>query len=163
MARTEEHNNLSPAEKQSVFREAYGRIKSYRSEQNFIAAHTLAAALLEDRVMSSYFLHLKSIGHTEFNEKKINRTPISVIARRIRAVGMIDEDTFDQLNDCFQERNQLVHQMIWRAREFNDESVERVLNVSRLVDNALRRYARAMTKQVTQSTDKSSNGETGIS
>ena len=103
------------------------------------------------------------IGHTEFNEKKINRTPISVIARRIRAVGMIDEDTFDRLNDCFQERNQLVHQMIWRAREFNDESVERVLNVSRLVDNALRRYARAMKKQVTQSTDKSSNGETGIS
>jgi len=142
MPRPENQVALTPRQKFEKFRAAYAKLNQYIASEEYIAAHVIAFSILEDRVLANRLTceELKN----EILDKKINKNkiPFDKSIRKLLEIKVIDENLQKQLSACGKERNEFIHQAMWRLDEFNHASILKI----RKTINELEKCKRAFVK-----------------
>jgi hypothetical protein len=123
MPRSENDNNLPPAKKYLVFKTAYSKLNEYVENNEFLAAHVIAFSILEDRVLAARIQCDEIVNGAP--DKKIvkNRIPYEKSVKKLLELEVIDLTLQDSLLACGHERNEFLHQAMWRLADFNKKSV----------------------------------------
>ncbi len=123
MPRSENDNNLPPAKKYLVFKTAYSKLNEYVENKEFLAAHVIAFSILEDRVLAARIQCDEIVNGA--TDKKIvkNRIPYEKSVKKLLELEVIDLTLQDSLLACGHERNEFLHQAMWRLADFNKKSV----------------------------------------
>ena len=123
MPRSENDNNLSPSEKYLVFKTAYSKLNEYVENNEFLAAHVIAFSILEDRVLAAR-IQCDEIVNGALDKKIVkNRIPFEKSVKKLLELEVIDLTLQDSLLACGHERNEFLHQAMWRLSDFNKKSI----------------------------------------
>ena len=142
MPRPENQVALTPKQKFEKFRAAYAKLNQYIASEEYIAAHVIAFSILEDRVLAN------RLTCEEFNneilDKKINRNkiPFDKSIRKLLEIKVIDENLQKQLSACGKERNEFIHQAMWRLDEFNHASILKIRKTINELEKCKRAYVK---------------------
>lgn len=123
MPRSKNDDNLSPSEKYLVFRSAHSKLNAYIANGEFLAAHVIAFSILEDRVLSAR-LQCQELVSGPINSKiDKNKIPFEKSAKKLLQLTVIDSQLYDSLVASAAERNEFIHQAMWRLADFNKKSI----------------------------------------
>jgi hypothetical protein len=123
MPRSEDDNNLTPSEKYWIYRAAYSKLNEYIARSEFLAAHVIAFSILEDRVLAAR-LQCDELVNGAINSKIIkNKIPFERSVKKLLEISVIDTILYDSLMLCAKERNEFIHQAMWRLADFNHKSI----------------------------------------
>jgi hypothetical protein len=142
MPRPENQVALTPRQKFEIFRAAYAKLNEYIKSEEYIAAHVIAFSILEDRVLANRLTceELKN----EILDKKINKNkiPFDKSIRKLLEIKVIDENLQKQLSACGKERNEFIHQAMWRLDEFNHASILKIRKTINELEKCKRAYVK---------------------
>ena len=145
MARLKHHDDMSATDKAEIYKIAYGNVKLFLSENNNIAANVLAFALLEERVLAAFVGATMSRHKTaKPNHQEMGRKKFSEVVKGLKVLGVIDPELGQKLLNAADERNQRIHEMIWRLQSFTKSSAENYVRLSKQVSNEHKKF---LTKQ----------------
>jgi hypothetical protein len=143
MPRSQTDNNLTPSEKYLVFRSAYSKLNAYIANDEFLAAHVIAFSILEDRVLAAR-IQCDELVNEPMNPKiNKNKIPFEKSAKKLLELTVIDSQLYESLLACADERNEFIHQAMWRLTDFNKKSI---LNL-RATINAIEKKRKFFIKQ----------------
>lgn len=132
MPRPDDHLNMTQQEKYQTFKKAYDKLNFYIDSKEYLAAHALAFSILEDRVLAAR-IQCGEIAEGPINSKiNINKIPFEKSLRKILALGVIDSELHDELSSIGDERNNFLHQAMWRLDHF---SLKSVTNIRKSINN----------------------------
>lgn len=142
MPRPDYQNLLNPKQKFEKFKGAYSKLNEYIASGEYIAAHVIAFSILEDRVLANRLTCEELIG--EFIDVKINKNkiPFDKSIGKLLQMKVVDKNLHEQLSACGKERNEFIHQAMWRLDEFNHASILKI----RKTINALEKCKRDFVK-----------------
>jgi hypothetical protein len=143
MPRSTSDNSLPPAEKYLIFRSAYSKLNAYIANGEFLAAHVIAFSILEDRVLAAR-IQCDELVNGPMNPKiDKNKIPFEKSAKKLLELTVIDSLLYNSLFSCADERNEFIHQAMWRLADFNKKSI---LNL-RATINAIEKKRKFFIKQ----------------
>jgi hypothetical protein len=123
MPRSEDDNNLPPAQKYLVFKAAYSKLNEYVENNEFLAAHVIAFSILEDRVLATR-IQCDELVNGALDKKIVkNKIPFEKSVKKLLELEVIDSTLHDSLLACGHDRNEFLHQAMWRLADFNKKSV----------------------------------------
>jgi hypothetical protein len=123
MPRPSAHLTYTQKEKYEIFRSAFSKLNDYVRLKQYLAAHILAFSILEDRVLSAR-IQCGELSNKPIDEKaNKNKIPFEGSATRLLEWGVINDDLFKSLIKCGDERNEFIHQAMWRLDDFNFTSI----------------------------------------
>lgn len=122
-------------EKYFVFKKAFGMIKHYENEGNFIAAYVISFSILEDRIKAMYVV---SFRHNEKREPKPDAISegFSKLVNKIHRAQFITNELRDALKEEAINRNDLLHAAMWEVDAFTLDAVVRIKKLIRVVEKA---------------------------
>ena len=146
MPRPSKHLVYTQREKYDAFRKAYKALNAYVAAKEYLAAHVIAFSILEDRVLAAR-IQCGELNNSPV-EKKVdkNKIPFERSATKLREWGVIDGDLLNAINQCGKERNEFIHQAMWRLEEFNYTSIVQLRKTINAVENSRNKYERRMKK-----------------
>jgi hypothetical protein len=123
MPRSSSDNSLPSSEKYLIFRSAYSKLNSYIANDEFLAAHVIAFSILEDRVLAAR-IQCDELVNEPMNPKiNKNKIPFEKSAKKLLELTVIDSQLYESLLACADERNEFIHQAMWRLTDFNKKSI----------------------------------------
>lgn len=141
MSRQQEHDDLSAQAKEQVFKTAYGNVKQFVEDRNFIAANVLAFAILEDRLQAAWTAaRMVRLNSAKPTRREVNRNRFADTVRDLLTWGVIDAEMAQALHSNAHERNRLTHEMIWRLNSFTRKAAETSVRLSRKIDTHQRKF-----------------------
>lgn len=144
MPRPANHAEMSPQEKYAIFKNAYSTLNSYIAKKDFLAAHTLAFSILEDRVLATR-IQCGEITEGPLNSSiDKNKIPFEKSVNKLFEYKIISKDIHEELVKHAHERNEFLHQAMWRLGEFNRNSI---LNIRKSI-NTIEKCRRDFIKSI---------------
>ena len=137
--------SASQQDKYVAFKTAFQNITHYREQKNFIAAYVIAFSLIEDRIRAMFVVRHRAITGNDPTTNKINKSFAGNVCQ-LGKVGDIQPEDAARLLGEAKQRNELLHTAMWELNAFTEESVERVIKLTRVVDG----YRRAQKKKLGQ-------------
>jgi hypothetical protein len=123
MPRSDDDNNLPPSKKYLVFKEAYSKLNAYIANNEFLAAHVIAFSILEDRVLAARLQCDELVNGPIDSRIVVNKIPFEKSVKKLLELNVIDVTLHDSLLACAKERNEFLHQAMWRLSDFNKKSI----------------------------------------
>ncbi len=123
MPRSEADNNLSPSEKYRIFKNAYSELNQYIANDEFLAAHVIAFSILEDRVLAARIECDELVNGRITTKIDKNKIPFEKSVKKLFELNVIDSKLYESLLLCAKERNEFIHQAMWRLGDFNKKSI----------------------------------------
>jgi hypothetical protein len=139
MPRPASHVKMTAQEKYVIFKNAYNSLNSYISKKEFLAAHALAFSILEDRVLATRIQCGEIIEGPLSSTIVKNKIPFEKSTRKLLELKIITKDMHDELTKHAHERNEFLHQAMWRLDEFNHSSI---ISIRKSI-NAIEKFRRA--------------------
>ena len=130
-------------DKYVAFRTAYQNITHYREQKNFIAAYVVAFSLIEDRIRAMFVVRHRATDGKELTDKQIAASFSSHVCLLSKEGDIQPDDAVCLLEEAKQ-RNKLMHTAMWNLNAFTEESVERVIKLTRVAD----RYRQTQKKKL---------------
>jgi hypothetical protein len=146
MPRPENQNLLNPKQKYEKFKAAYSKLNEYIASGEYIAAHVIAFSILEDRVLANRLICEELSG--EFIDVKINKNkiPFDKSIGKLLQMKVVDKNLHEQLSACGKERNEFIHQAMWRLDEFNHASILKIRKTINALEKCKRDYVKMYKK-----------------
>ena len=142
MPRPNYHKSLTPKQKFEKFKQAYSKLNEYIKNGEYMAAHVIAFSILEDRVLANR-ITCEELMNVIFDEKiDRNKIKFQKSVDKLLSMKVIDLNLHKQISDCGKERNDFIHQAMWRLDEFNQSSTLKI----RKTINALEKCKRDFVK-----------------
>ena len=135
-------HNLTPNEKYLSFNKAFGSIKHYVEHGNFLAAYVIAFSILEDRLLAAYIVCYKHQHGEELSLRKLDNASLHQLVGKLHYLKVIDSEFHKELVDINNQRNLLIHLMMWKLNEISAE----VVNDVRLAITKIERLRRHFIK-----------------
>ena len=123
MPRSEDDNNLSPSKKYVIFKTAYTKLNEYIANNEFLAAHVIAFSILEDRVLATRIQCDEFVNGAIDSKIVKNKIPFERSVKKLLELNVINSTLHDSLLASAKERNEFLHQAMWRLADFNEKSV----------------------------------------
>lgn len=143
MPRPANHSEMTPQDKYEIFKNAYNALNSYIAEKEFLAAHALAFSILEDRVLATR-IQCGEIAEGPINVNIVkNRIPFEKSANKLLELQVITKDIHGELIRHAHERNEFLHQAMWRLDEFNHQSIIKIRKSINAVEKSRRTFIRS--------------------
>ena len=140
MPRPSIHTNMTSYEKYQIFKEAYKRLNNYIISKELLAAHVLAFSILEDRVLASRLQCAETIDEPLPSKSNPNKIPFEKSINKLYQIGAITPETHQELIMAANERNEFLHQAMWRLDEFNIKSILRIRKLINAVEKSRRHF-----------------------
>ena len=147
MPRPDYQNLLNPKQKFEKFKSAYSKLNEYIESGEYIAAHVIAFSILEDRVLANRLTCEELSG--EFIDAKINKNkiPFDKSIGKLLQMKVVDINLHEQLSACGKERNEFIHQAMWRLDEFNHASILKIRKTINALEKCKRDYVKMHKKR----------------
>jgi hypothetical protein len=142
MPRSEDDNNLTPREKYLVFKAAYSKLNEYIANNEFLAAHVIAFSILEDRVLAARIQCDEHINGPLDKTIIKNRIPFEKSVKKLLELEVIDLTLHESLVACASERNEFLHQAMWRLSDFNKKSIANLRFNINAIEKKRRKFLR---------------------
>ena len=126
MLREPDSKDLSQKDKYLSFKKAFGSIKYYIDQKNFLASYVIAFSILEDRLLSAYITCYKHQHKEELSLRKLDNASLLQLIKKLHHLKVIDSEFCNELIEINNNRNLLIHLMMWKLEEINLETVEKV-------------------------------------
>jgi hypothetical protein len=136
--------DLSQNEKYLSFKRAFGSINHYVSQNNFLAAYIIAFSILEDRLLASYIVCYKHKNKEDLSLRKLDNVSLSQLVHKLHYIKVIDIEFVNQLVELSDERNVLIHLMMWKLDEFNQESADKVRSAITKIEKCRRHFIKPL-------------------
>lgn len=108
--------------------------------KQYLAAHILAFSILEDRVLSAR-IKCGELSNKPIDEKaNKNKIPFEASANRLLEWGVINDDLFKSLMQCGDERNEFIHQAMWRLDDFNFASIVQLRKTINALESSRKKF-----------------------
>lgn len=142
MPRPTSHVEMTAQEKYAIFKYAYNSLNSFIAKKDFLAAHALAFSILEDRVLAAR-VQCGEIIEGPLNSSIVkNKIPFEKSINKLFTLEIITKDIYAELVKHADERNEFLHQAMWRLNDFNHNSI---INIRKSI-NAVEKCRRAFIK-----------------
>lgn len=143
MPRPTSHVEMTAQEKYAIFKNAYKSLNSFIAKKEFLAAHALAFSILEDRVLAARIQCGEIIeGPLDTNIVK-NKIPFEKSINKLLALTIITKDMHAELAKHAHERNEFLHQAMWRLDDFNHNSIISIRKSINAVEKCRRAFVRS--------------------
>jgi len=142
MPRSESDNNLTPKEKFFIFRNAYSKLNEYIAKNEFLAAHVIAFSILEDRVLAARLQCDELVNGPIDSRIVVNKIPFEKSVIKLLELNVIEVTLHDSLLACAKERNEFLHQAMWRLADFNKKSVLNLRGNINAIEKMRRKFIR---------------------
>ena len=142
-ARPKEHVEMMPYTKYEIFRAAYDRVNRYKEAKDFLAAHVLSFAILEDRVTAAYVVAYRVINKEDppkMNE--LGKLRFKQLLDLLLGMGVMKMELHESLANAAIKRNELMHEMMWRLNAFNLKNVDELRSLIGEVEKVTERYVK---------------------
>lgn len=131
---------LTQTEKHLSFKKAFGSINHYVEQKNFLAAYIIAFSILEDRLLASYIVCYKHKNKEDLSLRKLDNVALSQLIGKLHYIKVINIEFTNHLVELSNERNILIHLMMWKLDEFNLESVDKVRQAITKIEKSRRHF-----------------------
>lgn len=146
MPRPIQHFTYSQQEKFEKFRAAYSKLNNYVKSKEYLAAHVLAFSILEDRVLAAR-IQCGELNNSPVDKRAdINKIPFERSLTRLFEWGVIEESLYKSAIKCGVERNEFIHQAMWRLDEFNYSSIVQLRKTINTIESCRKKYVRKLEK-----------------
>jgi len=135
-------NQFTPSDNYVAFRKAFSKLNQFIASGEYIAAHVIAFSILEDRVLANRLTCQKlKDGYLEINFNP-NNIPFNKSTKKLLEMEVIDEKLHKQLSACGKERNEFIHQAMWRLDDFNLASIVKIRKTIRALEKCKTDFVR---------------------
>ncbi len=142
MPRPNNHNSLTPKQKFEKFKQAYSKLNEYIKNEEYMAAHVIAFSILEDRVLANRITCEELINVIIDEKIDKNKIKFQKSVDKLLAINVIDLNLHKQISDCGKERNDFIHQAMWRLDEFNQSSTLKIRKTINALEKCKRDFVR---------------------
>ena len=142
MPRPNNHNSLTPKQKFEKFKQAYSKLNEYIKNEEYMAAHVIAFSILEDRVLANRITCEELINVIIDEKIDKNKIKFQKSVDKLLAIKVIDINLHKQISDCGKERNDFIHQAMWRLDEFNYASILKIRKTIDALEKCKRDYVK---------------------
>jgi hypothetical protein len=140
MPRPNEHITYTQKEKYEKFRVAFSKLNDFVNLKQYLAAHVIAFSILEDRVLAARIQCGELTNNPLDKKANKNKIPFEKSANRLHEWGVINDELFTSLIKCGNERNEFIHQAMWRLNDFNHTSIVHLRKIINALESSRKKF-----------------------